>query len=198
MPVSDAIQTYLEALVALCPAMTDEELRYMESGLTLATFSPKQFYLHADTLHPHIGFVTQGLLRAYYVNQAGDEVTIRFIKEKEYATHYTSFITQTPSRYSFQCLEPTVLVNLSYAHIQQGYLAHPGIERYGRLVAEEVLKAQQRRIESFLFDSAEQRYLAFVRENPNLFNRVSLSHLATYLGIERPSLSRIRKKLSEG
>jgi DNA-binding MarR family transcriptional regulator len=55
---------------------------------------------------------------------------------------------------------------------------------------------QQRRIESFLFENAETRYLDFIKENPDLFNRVSLSYLASYLGIERQSLTRIRKKLA--
>ena len=54
---------------------------------------------------------------------------------------------------------------------------------------------QQKRIEGFLFENAETRYLEFVKENPDLFNRVSLSHLASFLGIERQSLTRIRKKL---
>jgi DNA-binding MarR family transcriptional regulator len=63
------------------------------------------------------------------------------------------------------------------------------------LVAEEVLKMQQRRIEGFIFGNAESRYLSFVRENPALLNRVSVSHLASFLGIERQSLTRIRKRL---
>ena len=88
------------------------------------------------------------------------------------------------------------MVNLSYHHIQQGYDRLPNLERYGRLIAEEVLMSQQKRIESFLFDNAETRYLDFVRENPDLFNRISLSHLSSYLGIERQSLTRIRKKLT--
>jgi hypothetical protein len=72
----------------------------------------------------------------------------------------------------------------------------PSLEKYGRLIAEEVLKTQQKRIESFLFENAEQRYRNFIKESPNLSNRVSLSYLSSYLGIERPSLSRIRKKIA--
>jgi ABC-type amino acid transport substrate-binding protein len=87
-------------------------------------------------------------------------------------------------------------VTISYKHIQEGYKKFPIFERYGRLVAEAVLKIQQKRIEGFLFDNAETRYLDFIKENPNLFNRVSLSYLASYLGIERQSLTRIRKKLA--
>jgi hypothetical protein len=65
------------------------------------------------------------------------------------------------------------------------------------LVTEEVLKVQQQRIESFLFNSAEDRYLDFMLSNPSLFNRVSLSYLASYIGIERQSLVRIRKKMAQ-
>jgi hypothetical protein len=63
-------------------------------------------------------------------------------------------------------------------------------------VAEAVLSSLQKRIESFLFMNAEQRYLQFIAENPGLMQRISLTHLSASLGIERPSLSRIRKKLA--
>ena len=121
---------------------------------------------------------------------------MNFVRENRYVTHYPAFITQTPSKYYFQCIEPSTVVNLAYKHIQEGYDRFPILERYGRLVAEEALNFQHRRIESFLFDNAETRYLGFIEENPDLFNRVSLSYLSSYLGIERQSLTRIRKKLT--
>ncbi len=84
----------------------------------------------------------------------------------------------------------------AYSYAFQKRLALTCIERFGRLIAEAVLKFQQKRIESFLFDTAEARYLEFIKENPGLFNRVSLSHLSSYLGIERQTLTRIRQKLA--
>jgi len=80
--------------------------------------------------------------------------------------------------------------------MKEGMAKFSGIELFGRMMAENILKMQQRRIESFQFLNAEQRYLEFIRESPELFNRISLSHLSTYLGIQRPSLSRIRKKIA--
>jgi CRP-like cAMP-binding protein len=76
------------------------------------------------------------------------------------------------------------------------YQQSPKFERYGRLIAEEILKRQQTRIESFIFQTAEERYLDFMKQHPALFNRISLSHLCSYLGIERQSLTRIRQKLA--
>jgi CRP/FNR family transcriptional regulator len=193
--MNDAFDTFLNSVKSLCPKVTKAELKYLQSGLTVRELKAKHFFIHANTIQKEIGFVFSGLLRAFYVDKDGSEISVNFIREGKYATHYSAFITQTPCKYYFQSIEPSILVNLSYKHIQEGYNKFPNLERYGRLVAEEVLKLQQRRIESFLFDNAETRYLDFVKENPDLFNRVSLSYLASFLGIERQSLTRIRKKL---
>jgi CRP-like cAMP-binding protein len=192
------IATYLNSVKAVCPDIRDEELAYLETGLSITQLQPRHFYIHANTIQKEIGFVYQGLLRAFCVDKKGQEITINFVREHHYATHYTAFISRTPCKYYFQCIEPTILVNVSYEHIQAGYDKYQGIERYGRLVAEAVLKFQQKRIESFIFETAEQRYLDFIQENPDLFNRVSLSHLSSFLGIERQTLTRIRQKLAKG
>jgi CRP-like cAMP-binding protein len=164
--------------------------------LTVRELKPRDFFIRANTVQQEIGFVFSGLLRAFFVDNNGREISVNFIREGKYATHYAAFISQIPSKYAFQCIEPSVIVRLSYRHIQDGYNHYPGLERYGRLIAEEVLKSQQRRIEGFLFDNAETRYLDFIHENPDLFGRISLSYLSSYLGIERQSLTRIRKKLA--
>jgi len=194
--VKDAIETYLNSVKSLCPMVTETELAYLERCLSITELKPKQFYILADTIQEKIGYVYQGLLRSFYVDSNGKDITVNFIRENRYATHYTAFISQTPSKYYLQCIEPSIIVNLSYPQIQEGYIKYPGIERFGRLIAEAVLKFQQKRIESFLFDTAEARYLEFIKEHPGLFNRVSLSHLSSYLGIERQTLTRIRQKLA--
>jgi CRP-like cAMP-binding protein len=193
-----AVNTYLNAVRTLCPNVSYTALNYLKSGLRVVELQPKHFFIHANVIQQEIGFVFQGLIRAFYIDNQGNEITVNFVQENRYATHYTAFITRTPGKYYFQCIEPTILVNLSYDHIQTGYDKFPDIERYGRLIAEEVLKFQQKRIESFLFDTAEQRYLDFIKENPDLFNRVSLSHLSSFLGMERQTLTRIRQKLAKG
>jgi CRP/FNR family transcriptional regulator len=194
--LNQAIDTYLNSVKSLCPRLSGEEIDYFKTGLRITELKPRHFFIHANALQQEIGFVYSGLLRAFYVDENGNEITVNFIPENRYATHYSAFISRTPSKYYFQCLEPTVLVTLSFEHIQGGYEKFVNIERYGRLVAESVLKSQQKRIESFLFDRAEQRYLDFIQENPNLFNRISLSHLSSFLGIERQTLTRIRQKLA--
>ncbi|HLO43619.1 MAG TPA: Crp/Fnr family transcriptional regulator [Leadbetterella sp.] len=194
---SQELETYLNHYRLVCPQITEEELFFIADALSISVYKSKDFYLNEGQVQTSIGFLVSGLMRAFYVDDRGNEITTWFSKENEYATDYPSYIRQNPAKFSFQCIEPCVVVNLPYIDMQEGYHKFKNIERYGRLVAEEVVVLQQSRIESFLFQNAEQRYLAFMSRNPTLFNRISLTDLSSYLGIERQSLSRIRKSLTQ-
>lgn len=186
----------LDSIKELCPKLTNDELAHFATKLSIKTLKKKDFFLQAGKTQAALGFITEGLVRSFFVDQHGNEITVGFYAEAEYATHYPAFITRKPSQYSIQCLEPTTFVCLSFEDIQSIYQQVPGFERYGRLVSEEILKQQQTRIESFIFQTAEERYLDFIKRAPTLFNRVSLSHLCSFLGIERQSLTRIRQKIA--
>ena len=186
----------LSSITSQCPRLKAEETAYLVEGMSVIELRQKEVYLAAGTVQRALGFVHSGLLRAFYLDAQGREISVRFIPEGHYATHYSAFLAQTPSRYTFQCMEPSCLVSLPFEHIASGYDRFPGLERYGRLVAEGVVKAQQQRIEGFLFENPEERYRRFVADEPELFQRISLSALASYLGIERQSLTRIRKRIS--
>ncbi len=194
--IDTAIALYLEQFRLICPTITDEELAFIALQLSVNKYENKAHYLKDGQVQTGMGFLVEGLVRAYYIDEKGNDISTWFIKEKEYVTDYPAFIRQSPAKMNFQCIEPCVIVNLPYQHMQAGYTQYKNIERYGRLVAEEVVVMQQSRIESFLFENAEQRYLNFMEQNPLLFNRISLTYLASYLGIERQSLSRIRKSLT--
>lgn len=191
-----AIEMYLRSVRAISPAVSDEELSVFASRLAIKEFKKKEIFSQSGKVQKAIGFITAGLVRSFYIDNDGNEITVGFYKEADYATHYPAFITRQPSLYTIQCLEPTNMICLSYDDQQFMYQYAASFERYGRLVAEEILKRQQARIESFIFQTAEQRYLDFIENHPGLFNRISLSHLCSFLGIERQSLTRIRQKLS--
>ena len=189
-------QLLLDSVKYFCPELDDNELAGFAQKLTVRTLQKKDFFIHSAQIQKEVGFITNGLVRSFFVDAAGNEKTVRFYAENDYATHYTAFISQQPSKYTFQCLENTIFVCLSYDHMQWAYKHMPKFEKYGRVIAEEILKIQQYRIESFIFQTAEERYLDFMAQQPHLFNRVSLSHLCSYLGIERQSLTRIRQKIA--
>ncbi len=99
--MEEAIVTFLNSVISLCPKVTKDELEYLQSGLTVYKLKSKYFYIHASTIQKEIGFVFSGLLRAFYVDKGGNEISVNFIRERRYATHYSALITQTPCKYCF-------------------------------------------------------------------------------------------------
>jgi len=191
-----ATEIYLESVKAICPKLTDHECVLFATKLSVHERKKKELFLESGKVQKALGFIASGLVRSFYIDHNGNERTVGFYAEGDYATHYPAFITRQPSRYSIQCLEPTTFVCFSFEDLQWIYGQSPQFERYGRLIGEKVLKRQQARIESFVFQTAEERYLDFTQQHKSLFNRISLSHLCSYLGIERQSLTRIRQKLA--
>ncbi len=188
---------YIESYLQLFSHLSPEELKLFRSQLSIKQYKQKDYFFKNGEIQKKMGFVCEGLLRRYYINEKGKTITTGFVKENEYATDYPAFIQQRPSKYYMEFLEPSIVIELSYNDIQEGYTNFKSHERYGRLIAEKVLTIQTDRVESFLFDTAEERYLNFVNANPDLLNRISLTHLSSFLGIERQSLSRIRSKIAK-
>ena len=193
--VKKEFKKYLDNYIGLFPDLNPEEVTFLRSYLTIEEYSKKDFLFKSGQIQKEIGFVCEGLLRRYYINEKGNKITTGFINENKYATDYPAFIRQIPTKYFVECLEPSIIIKLPYDKIQEGYSKFKSSEMYGRLIAEYVLTVQTDRVESFLFKNAEERYLDFIMHNKDIINRISISHLASLLGIERQSLSRIRSKL---
>lgn len=195
---TEFLEGYLNTLRKMYPDLTSDEVNFIISKVTITKLKAKELYLKAGEIQESIAFSFKGLLRTFYINDKGEEITIAFTKENSYATDYGAFINQKPSKYYIQTLESCLLINMPYTIIQEGYAKFKNFEKYGRLIAEKHLNRRQNRIESFLFDNAEERYLNFISQNRELLNRISLTHLSSYLGIKRQTLTRIRKRLILG
>lgn len=193
--MKEEFKQYIESYIKLFPDLNSEEISFLKSYLIVEEYAKKDFLFKSGEIQKEIGFVCKGLLRRYYINDKGNAITTGFVNENKYATDYPAFIRQTPSKYFIECLEPSTIIKLPYHKIQESYQLFKTSEMYGRLIAEYVLTVQTDRVESFLFKNAEERYLDFIKHNQDIINRISLSHLASLLGIERQSLSRIRSKL---
>jgi len=176
--------------------MNEEALGYLLQSCTFSIYKNKDEIIKPLERQQYLYFLTSGLVRGYYLDDRGNDITTRFVNNQGWITHYTALLSNTPSKYTFQCLEACTVIELSFEIIKQGYNQFASLERLGRLIAESALKIQQARIESFQFLDAKERYLEFLDNYPELFNRVSLSHLCTYLGIQRQSLTRIRKEIA--
>ena len=106
-----------------------------------------------------------------------------------------SFVTQTPSDYHVQCIENTELIQLSYENQEALFKKIPKLERFFRLILEQAFVASQKRIISSFSLTAKDQYLNFKTQYPKLEQRIPQYMVASYLGISREFLSRIKSQL---
>ena len=100
-----------------------------------------------------------------------------------------------PSGLFFQALEPTQLIYIDYDMLQQIISDNPKLEANRKYILQNVLKEALQRVDSFVLCSPEERYLNFIKGNPDIVNRVPDKYIANVLGITPVSLSRIRKRI---
>ena len=108
-----------------------------------------------------------------------------------------SALTQKPSTLYIEALEDTDVYFIDNQELEKLYAAIPKFERYFRILAQNRFIALQDRINGELSATAEERYLDLLDRYPTLPQRVPQQYIASYLGIQPPSLSRIRKNLAD-
>ncbi|HEY1054414.1 MAG TPA: Crp/Fnr family transcriptional regulator [Emticicia sp.] len=139
-------------------------------------------------------FVEKGCLRMFFVSDKGDELTVNFALENWWLSDYSTLLSQKPSLFYIQAIEPSDLLVLTAE--QQEVLSKevPKIERYFRLILQRAYGASQMRFKHAYNLSREDMYRNFLDLHPEFVNRVPQYMLATYLGLTPEYLSEIRKK----
>jgi CRP-like cAMP-binding protein len=174
---------------------SEEECSMFMPYLNKENLNKGDFFLKEGQYVNRIAFVEEGALRFFYSHN-GKEINNHFFLENDYAVSYLDFLKGTPSRYYIQALENCVLYTFRLESLQIAYEKSKNWERFGRIIAESAYATATNRFESFLFLSAKERYVKMQTDYPRFIQRIPLYHLASYLGIERESLSRIRKELA--
>lgn len=161
------------------------------------TVDRHDFFNVPNSLCRHIGFIVKGIFRVYYIDPKTElEYNLYFAGENMFITSLKSLLTRTTCPYLIEALETSELMVMQYDHLQLLYDRSHGWERFGRLLAEQYFLMNQLRSESLLAQTAEERYMDLLTNHPDIINRVSLSHISSYLGIKGPSLSRIRAQVA--
>lgn len=175
---------------------TEED--YFVSLLQPRTLKRKEYLLKEGDVCKTENFITKGCLRTYTIDENGFEHTIMFATEDWWIGDLYGFWTQTPSSHFIEALENSELLQISKPNLDKLFETVPKFERFYRIVFQNALIAERQRINQNLSFTAEQRYQNFIEKYPNLENRISQKHIATFLGITPEFLSMIRNKIAKG
>lgn len=144
----------------------------------------------------YIFFVVSGILRDYYIDDDGNDIT-RFFSYEGGICNGESLISNEPSAVCTEALEDCVLLRCMVSDLNKIIASGSEAAKAYIWLLENSLAYKIRRENSFLIKSATERYIDFKRDNPNLEKRVNQKYIASYLGITPVSLSRIRRALKE-
>lgn len=176
-------------------ALNKEEEVFFSSHWTEKTFEKNDYLLRNGQVCRTDNFLIEGAMKAYYINpENGKEEILYLAIEEWWATDIQSFRNQTPSIYNIQAIEKTKVLQITKESFQIILDEIPKLERFFRIILESYLGALQRKIIINQVYDAEQRYLDFLEQYPEISERFPNYLIASYLNLSPEFLSRIRNK----
>lgn len=143
-----------------------------------------------------IGFINNGLVAGSFVDETGKEITCSFFFESCFFTYAEGISMNVPSHKNFMALEDCEMLVLEKEKLPVIFSLNQKFETlFTQILAEELRNLLLSDLNNRT-QSLEDRYLQFIHTYPDAFNRIPLKHIAGYLGIEPPSLSRLRRRLA--
>jgi len=158
----------------------------------LMTFQKGDIIIESGKICKYLFLIESGLLRNFYYDLKGNDITHWFAKEKMFATVPPSFFKHEESFFHIEAIENTQVRALTYDNMEAAFQKSRVIERFGRLIVTEIMITLGRKVIDLQTKSAEQRYEELILAYPDILRRANLGHIASYLGITQQSLSRIR------
>lgn len=178
-------------------ALTESELELVRQVAVPKKIRKHHYLLEEGKVSNFIGFVTKGSFRLFRIGDDGQEYTMKFAIENWWISDFTSFLSGELSNCYIEALEHSELMWFSKETWDDLMAAIPNFHRMIDKLTAKNFEAHQNRIFSNISESAETRYDNFVNKYPTLYNRIPLYMIASFLGITRETLSRIRKQAGQ-
>lgn len=175
--------------------LTAADLQRIRSLTQPVHLQKGDYFIRMGSVNDRLGLVISGCLRYFYLRD-GVEITGEFWQEGELCGSYESSILGQPSTLFIEALEPVELTVMSYRELKALTAEVPALQGVIIHLLEQFIVESQRRIASYITESAEQRYLRLRREMPGIEERVHQKYIASFVGVTPVTLSRIRARLA--
>lgn len=187
-----------ESLIRHISNYSTTPLTAADQELISNTFVPKkikkkQYFLQQGDVCKYAGFIVKGAMRQYSIDEKGNEHIVRLLIENWWASDRESYVMLTPSLYNIEAWEDTDLLVITKADFMSKINSIQAVAEMTRKMDENYAIAAERRLTSNLSLQAEQRYVNLAKTYPEFLKRFPLYQIASYLGIAKETLSRIRR-----
>ena len=190
----EPLDRFLAFLNKFIPLGSDDFQARIVPYIELRTINKKDIITRVGEVENYINFIGSGLMRKYFVKE-NDEIVTQISREGQFIQAQESFHSRTQSEYCIDALEPTSLLSIKYDNLETIYTSGASMERLGRLVVTFGLMLADRWQMNLLKLSPRERFLQFVKGNPELMQRVPQKYLASLLNIQPETFSRFKHLL---
>jgi CRP/FNR family transcriptional regulator, anaerobic regulatory protein len=174
--------------------LPDQILEYLQLNTTEREFTRKTLLLKQGKTCREIYFVVKGLARTFYFKNDTD-VTARMMRENDLILPANSFLRQQPSHEYIELLEDSILISISHECLQELHKTYPQFNFITRTIVEHYYILSEEYTYAMKMKTARERYEQLLHSDPQIFQRVPLKHIASYLGMKPETLSRIRSRM---
>ena len=175
--------------------VTDDELSQLQEYFTTENIPAKTKILEAGNIERYIYFLDSGIVKGYQ-NIDGKFVIQHLVSENNFFTSLESFMSETISADNFETVTDCQVVKIAKSDFDYLQANTTFWGEFVKTVTNEHLKCKSERVQDFQVLTAKERYLKFITQHPSLALNVSIENIASFLGMEPQSLSRIRKQVT--
>lgn len=176
--------------------LSDESLEYVAGFFEAKTYKPGDHFLSIGKISNRIGFVDEGIFRAYAIGGDVEKATKYFIRKNQFAVEIESFYEGKPSSSAIQAVMQSKTLVIQRRTWNKLCEEVPKFYILTKSLTEAALLNKIKDNEFLHFGSAKDKYLEFIKRYPNLAVKVPQQYIASYLQITPQSLSRIRRELT--
>lgn len=173
--------------------LDDSEKGVIESSFIPRRLRKRQYFLEEGKVCDYTGFIIKGATRQFSVDDSGAEHILQLAIENWWIVDRDSFMNRVPSRYYIEAWEDTQLLLLPRNKLEI-ILEIPAIKSMFWQMSENNHIASQRRLDDTITLNAVKRYENFQQLYPEIIQRFPQHQIASYLGVSRETLSRIRRQ----
>ncbi|AHM62776.1 Crp/Fnr family transcriptional regulator [Flammeovirgaceae bacterium 311] len=181
-----------QKIIGLAGSIPEASLDKLFGLINYKQIAKGDYILNQGQICCNIVFVEKGLLRSFIVKE-GIVINTGFTIENNFTTNLKSLRSSLPSDVSIQAGEDSAIYEFPRDALFSLYKESPEIESFGRKLLEQLLMEQEEHTNLFKIYTPAERYQFMQKNKPEITQRVSLTQLASYLGVARETLSRIRK-----
>lgn len=186
-----ALTSQLRAVLNSITEFSDEEFQLMESFIESISLKRNQAILKEGQYCSNIYFVASGSLCNCYYND-GIKMNLNFTFENQFTTSIEAYINREPSKIAIQAIEKSLVWSINIRAMRQEYPENINVTTLIRRLAIRILFATEEHHNMMIMHTPAERYSYLMEKKPELIQKLSLSNLASYIGITRETLSRIR------